>query len=54
MTVKELIEMLKTFNQEAEVVDFEGDKITSEQIYEGIIDNKKDSRDVVYISTSSW
>ncbi len=54
MTIKELIALLKTFNQEAEVVDFEGEKITSDQVYEGIVGNKKNEREVVYISTCWW
>lgn len=53
MTVKELIEFLKTCNQEAEIVDFEGDKITSEQIYETDLGDKN-KRKVVCISTCSW
>lgn len=54
MTVKELIKILETFNQKAEVVDFEGDKITPEQVCEGVIGGKKNPREVVYISTCPW
>lgn len=54
MTVKELIELLKTCDQDAKVVDFEGDEITEDIIVEDTIGRGKDKHTVVYISAPNW
>ena len=54
MKVKELIKLLQTYNQEAKVVDFEGDEVTEDIVVEGVIGRGKDKQTVVYISAPNW
>ena len=54
MTVKELINLLKTYDQNAKVVDFEGDEVTEDIVVEGIVGKGKNRHTVVYISAPNW
>ena len=54
MTVKELVDLLNTYDQDAKVVDFEGDEITDDIVVEGVIGKGKDRHTVVYISAPNW